>query len=595
MGLLRELVRPTPFKRALFYFLGDLLLSLFTFYLAYLLRFNFHPDPKFLKSFWLNFWLLFSLKTLALGFFNLYQVQWRFFSTPDLKKLLIAHLLAYTSFVPLYYLFKPILSPFPRSVLLIDLFLSIVALGGFRISKRLLWEEFNKSGEPVIVVGDGERVMGVLKGGFNFQILGIYSDNPDAIGSYLGGFKILPIEEIEGKGVKVVIAKEYPKQELQRLIEKLSSRGVGEILRYSPFEGEVKPLEIEKLLARKPKDLDREAIGRFIAGKRVLVTGAGGSIGSELVRQVLKYNAGRVVMVESSEYNLYRIGEEVEELGYRDRVRSCLVSVTDRAGLEQIFREERPEIVLHAAAYKHVPLCEANPRSAVQNNVLGTKIAIDLSIKYQVQKFVLISTDKAVRPVNIMGGSKRVCEIYAQNVPSWKTEIVAVRFGNVLGSSGSVIPKFQRLIKEGKPLPVTHPEVTRYFMLIDEAVQLVLQAASIAKGGEIFILDMGKPVKIVELARRMLQLHGLPTDRIQFVGLRPGEKLYEELLLDERDKETKYRDIFIAKSKKVDFYKLDQQIEELLTLKERGEIIDKFKEIGVEWGEDSLKNHPKRE
>jgi len=584
-GKVKDLFFLHQWRSLLFYIAGDFLLSLFSFYFSYLLRFNFDIPPRFLHTFWLNFFLLLGLKLTFLLLFKLYNFHWKFISTPELKKLFIALTLAYFLFVPLYYLFHPYLIPFPRSVLLIDYFLSIVLLGGFRVAKRLIWETFDPHTEPVVIIGEGERVFSILKGGFPFRVEGIYTDNPKVVGKYLGGYKIKHLSQLEGRGEKAIIAKSYSQKKLTQIIDQLHRQGVGKILRYSPFEGEIKPIDIAKLLARKPKDLDTKAIGDFIRGKKVLVTGAGGSIGSELVHQVLRYGAERVIMVENSEFNLYQIEEKVREWGKIGRCRSCLISVTDREGLEEIFRQERPDLVLHAAAYKHVPLCELNPRSAIINNVLGTKITIDLAIKYGVSKFVLISTDKAVRPVNIMGGSKRVCEIYAQNVPSGQTEIVAVRFGNVLGSSGSVVPKFEKFIQEGKPLPVTHPEVTRYFMLIGEAVQLVLQASSIAQGGEIFILDMGKPVKIVDLARRLLQLHGLPTDQIQFIGLRPGEKLYEELLLDEREKDTRYRDIFIAKSKKVEFDRLEKLIEELLKLNKREEFILKFKEIGVEWGQ----------
>ena len=347
---------------------------------------------------------------------------------------------------------------------------------------------------------------------------------------------------------------------------------IGHIVETSGFSGQLRDIQIEDLLARDPKDLDKHVIERFVKDRRVMITGGGGSIGSELVRQCVKNGAKSVVVVDHSEYNLYRISEEFPD----DSVRKVLASVTNDRDLEDLFRETMPEIVFHAAAYKHVRFCELNPHAAVYNNVVGTKNCIDLAIKYGVRKFVLISTDKAVRPTSVMGSTKRVCELYAQNVDPGESEIVAVRFGNVLGSSGSVVPKFRKLIKENKPLPVTHPEVKRYFMLISEACQLVLQAASLGKGGEIFILDMGEPVKIVDLARKMLRLAGKSEDQIVFTGLDEGEKLYEELLLDDKAKDTKYPSIFVAKKTPRDLGKLKKEIDELVTLKEKSQIVEKL-------------------
>lgn len=340
------------------------------------------------------------------------------------------------------------------------------------------------------------------------------------------------------------------------------------IINHSDYSGQLRDIRIEDLLARDPKDLDRSVIERFVKNRRIMVTGGGGSIGSELVRQCVRFGAEMVIVVDHSEYNLYKIAEEFPD----GNVKKVLASVTNRDDLEKVFAESSPEIVFHAAAYKHVSFCELNPHAAVYNNIIGTKNCIDLSIRHGVRKFVLISTDKAVRPTSIMGSTKRVCELYAQNVDSRGCEIVAVRFGNVLGSSGSVVPKFRKLIRENKPLPVTHPEVRRYFMLISEACQLVLQAASLGAGGEIFILDMGEPVKIVDLARKMLRLAGKSEDQIVFTNLGEGEKLYEEILLDDRAKETKYPSIFVAKQSRVDPDTLIGNIDALVALNDKTEI-----------------------
>ena len=345
-----------------------------------------------------------------------------------------------------------------------------------------------------------------------------------------------------------------------------------DILSNKSFLNQLKNISVEDLLARYPQDLDKEEIGKFLRDKKILITGAGGSIGSEICRQCLKYDAKEIFLIDHSEFNLYSIGEELNS----DRVKSYMFSVLNKERLEKTISTCRPDIVIHAAAYKHVPLVEENVEEGIRNNIIGTKNTLDISIKYGVKKFILISTDKAVRPTNVMGATKRVCELYAGNVNSKSTDIVAVRFGNVLGSSGSVIPKFKKQIEDGGPVTVTHPDITRYFMLIPEACELVLQTGAIAKGGEIFILDMGEPVKIVDLAKKMIELSGKKDIKIEFSGLRPGEKLYEELLVNDGDKETKYSSIMIVRKTKYDIKKLDNDIKELLICKDK---IGKLQEI----------------
>ncbi|WP_323596060.1 UDP-N-acetylglucosamine 4,6-dehydratase (configuration-retaining) [Aliarcobacter butzleri] len=348
------------------------------------------------------------------------------------------------------------------------------------------------------------------------------------------------------------------------------------ILKKEEFTKQLKDIGVEDLLARYPKDLDKKQIENFIKDKIVLITGAGGSIGSEISRQCKTYGAKQLILLDHSEFNLYSILEELKG----ENVVPIMQSVRDITVLENTFEKYKPQIVIHAAAYKHVPLVEYNILEGITNNIIGTKNCIDLSIKYGAQKFVLISTDKAVRPTNIMGTTKRICELYAQNVESKNTEIVAVRFGNVLGSSGSVIPKFKSQIENGGPITVTHPEITRYFMLIPEACELVLQAASIGKGGEIFILDMGEPIKIVDLAKKMIELSGRSDINIEFCGLRLGEKLYEELLINDSDQKTKYESITVANSTKFDIKELNKKIEELLICEDK---VAKLKEIVPEF------------
>ncbi|AXH14505.1 NDP-sugar epimerase, putative UDP-GlcNAc-inverting 4,6-dehydratase FlaA1 [Malaciobacter mytili LMG 24559] len=382
----------------------------------------------------------------------------------------------------------------------------------------------------------------------------------------------------------VIAMPSVPKDRIKEIYEELSLYfnaikilpSLQEILNEKSFSDQLKDISVEDLLARHPKDLDKKQIEKFIKNKVVLITGAGGSIGSEISRQCKKFGAKKLILVDHSEYNLYKITEELNS----SNVVSVMQTVRNFGFIENTFKKYEPQIVIHAAAYKHVPLVEENILEGISNNIIGTKNCIDLAIKYKAEKFVLISTDKAVRPTNVMGTTKRICELYAQNVNSFDTEIVSVRFGNVLGSSGSVIPKFKEQIKNGGPITVTHPEITRYFMLIPEACELVLQAASIGKGNELFILDMGEPVKIYDLAKKMCQLSGREDIKIEFCGLRQGEKLYEELLINDTDKKTEYDSIMVASATKYDIAKLNKDIEELLVCEDK---LAKLKEIVPEF------------
>ncbi len=337
------------------------------------------------------------------------------------------------------------------------------------------------------------------------------------------------------------------------------------ILDKNMLSKELKNISVEDLLARHPQDLDKKVILKFLKGKKVLITGAGGSIGSEISRQCLKYGVSKLTLLDHSEFNLYTICEELNS----SKVNPIMHSVLNYEALEKTISTCKPDIILHAAAYKHVPLVESNIEEGIQNNVIGTKNCIDLSIKYGVKKFILISTDKAVRPTNVMGTTKRICELYAGNVQSKTTEIASVRFGNVLGSSGSVIPKFRSQIETGGPVTVTHKDITRYFMLIPEACELVLQTGAIARGREIFILDMGEPIKIVDLAKKMIELSGKKEVKIEYTGLRPGEKLHEELLINDTDEKTRYESITVASNTHYDIKKLNRDIKELLTCKDK--------------------------
>ena len=342
------------------------------------------------------------------------------------------------------------------------------------------------------------------------------------------------------------------------------------ILINKPFEQQLQELSVSDLLVRYPKDLDKEAITSFIKNKIILITGAGGSIGSEIVKQCIKFQVKQLILLDHSEYNLYQIEQEVQD---KEKIVCVMQSIVNKEQLQQTFEMYKPDIVIHAAAYKHVPLVEENMSEAIWNNVIGTQTCIDLAIENKVEKFILISTDKAVRPTNVMGATKRICELYAQNAKGQETDIVSVRFGNVLGSSGSVIPKFQSQIKNGQNVTVTHPDITRYFMLISEACELVLQAGAIGQGGEIFILDMGDPIKIVDLAEKMITLSGRDDIKIEFTGLRAGEKLYEELLINESDMHTEYTSITVSSPTFYEINELKRDIKKLVASNKKLEIL----------------------
>ena len=589
------LLKPTKFSRFAFFLLGDIFISILSVYIAFLLRFSGDIPNEFYKGALLSASSLTAIKIFYFWFLRIYLVPWRFFGLYEARKLFYAHVMAALNFLILFFLASKIFKPFPRSVIIIDAAISFILIGGIRISKRMFLSEKKNitNNEPCIVVGATSKTFHVLKGMrqkyINYYPVGVVDGRAELVGTYCENYVVRAKSEIpqmikdSGAKTAIIALALYP-DELKELYDELFAYGLKDIKLFSLLEDEskkIRDVSIEDLLARKPKDLDTKAIENFIKDKIVLVTGAGGTIGSEICKQCLKFGAKRLIMVEHSEFNLYSINEAT---GADARNELKMINVVYRHELEEVFAEFHPEVVVHAAAYKHVPLCEFNPHLAVKNNVIGTKNVIDLSKKYGAKKVVLISTDKAVRPTNIMGTTKRICELYAlnSNDAASETQIVAVRFGNVLGSSGSVIPKFKRQIEANEPLTVTHPEITRYFMLVSEACQLVLQAASIARGGELFVLDMGEPVKIADLAKRMLQLAGKEELGIKFVGLRPGEKLYEELLIDENDKSTKYQSIFVTHSAKYDLQELSSQIEELSEC-EDAQVADKLKRIVPEF------------
>jgi len=570
---------PSNAKRIVFFILLDIFVSMSTVVLAYLLRFNFDIDPAHLPSMIKMMYVLIPIKIAFLALFKIYFVAWRYFGLFEYKRLVLSHFVAYLFFALVFLATPEYFSPFPRSVILIDLFLSLFFISLLRISKRIYLENSMQNRQkPTLIIGTNDASATIIKNAlnsqsFNYFPVALISYHRELMGTYFVGVRVYGEHEMEDiiklhRIGSVIIAKELNNEELDRLYQRLHKIHIKEI-KMANLVGDrptqLKDISIEDLLARHPKDLDKGAIEAFIKNKTVLITGAGGSIGSEIARQCVAYGVKQLILLDHSEYNLYAIGEELQKAN----VKLIMQNVVDKHKLSKTFQKYCPDIVIHAAAYKHVPLCEANLDEAILNNVIGTKNTIDCAIAQGVNKFVLISTDKAVRPTNVMGTTKRICELYASNVVSNATEIVAVRFGNVLGSSGSVIPKFRSQIEAGGPITVTHPDITRYFMLIPEACELVLQAASIGKGGELFILDMGEPIKIVDLAKKMIELSGEKDIEIVYSGLRAGEKLYEELLINESDAKTQYDSIMVAKPTHYDIDKLEADIAELLVAEDK--------------------------
>ncbi len=583
---MKDFLKPTQTKRTIFFISSDILISFFSLFLAYNLRFNFVVPADFMNNFLLTFMILLVCKISFLSYFNIYKTAWRFFSLYEIKKILLAHLYAYLIFVVIFLIFREEMSPFARSIIIIDFMLSLVFIVFFRLLKRILLETgSSQKYKNTLIIGADPYIRSLLqaKKDLNYSPVAMLDDKPELINTYISNLKVYAFDDlkrvIKSRDIEaVIISKTYEQKSLIEIFETLNKLEITDIKVINNLQDnkELKDISVEDLLARHPKDLDKELISNFIKDKIVLITGAGGSIGSEISRQCAKFGAKRLILLDHSEFNLYTIAEELNS------VKPVLVmqSVINRDFLDLTFEKYKPQIVIHAAAYKHVPLVEDNISEAILNNIMGTKNSIDCAIKHNVEKFVLISTDKAVRPTNVMGTTKRICELYAQNVEPKNTEIVAVRFGNVLGSSGSVIPKFKMQISQDGPITVTHPDITRYFMLIPEACELVLQAASIGKGGEIFILDMGEPIKIVDLAKKMIELSGKDNIEIQFTGLRPGEKLYEELLIDDSEANTEYESITVAGKT---FYSIDKLNEDILSLLDCKNKLEKLKLIVPEF------------
>jgi FlaA1/EpsC-like NDP-sugar epimerase len=511
--------------------------------------------------------------------FGLYRGIWRFASLLDLQRIIGAAVIGALAVSAALFMQQAAV-PVPRSVLIIAPVLMVMIMGGSRLAYRG-WKEhrFGESGsasrEPVIVLGGADAAASLIKElarSPQWQVIGVFDDNRTHHGRQIHGVKVygaiaaLPQLRTRLNAQRAIIAMpEAGHRERRRAIETARAAGL-QVLTVPSFDdllsgrvtvSQIRNVELDDLLGRDPVQLDTSGLREWLGEQVVLVTGAGGSIGSELCRQIARYQPKRIVLLENSEFSLYTVEQEFAQRFPDTAITPVIGSVTDPRQVAHVLATYRPTVVFHAAAYKHVPLMEnENAWQAVLNNVLGTRIVAEASIVYGVGKFVLISTDKAVNPTNVMGASKRLAELVCQSLQRADgTRFVIVRFGNVLGSTGSVIPKFREQIAAGGPVTVTHPEITRYFMSIPEAVQLVMQAGLMGKGGEIFVLDMGEPVKIADLARDMIRLSGFDENeiRIVYTGLRPGEKLYEEVLAaDESSLPTPHPKLRIAQVRLAD-------------------------------------------
>lgn len=544
--------------------LHDVFMAGLAWIFAYYLRFNFDVPSEFILTMSQNLCWVLPLQVCAFLGFGLYQGVWRFASIPDLKRILKAILVSALIVTSVMLMIKPF-GVVPRSVLVLDPILLILAMCGSRFAYRA-WKEHHLygtthlRGKPVLLLGAGEAAIALVRDlarSTEWQVVGLLDDDITIQGKQLLGVKVLgDIKSLEQYAksldvTHVIVAMPSALHQERRRAVAIANESNLTVLTVPAFDdlisgkvsvSQIRKIEVEDLLGREPVLLDNQGLHALIEHKAVLVSGAGGSIGSELCRQIVNFEPSLLICFDISELALYQLEQSFAKAGSNTHIIYMVGDVKNERRLKTVMQQYKPTVVFHAAAYKHVPMMEKeNVTEALFNNVVGTYTLAKACKEFGVQKFVMVSTDKAVNPTNVMGATKRLAEMVCQGLQeissenSANTKFVIVRFGNVLGSSGSVIPKFREQIAKGGPITVTHPEITRYFMSIPEAAQLVMQAGLMGQAAEIFVLDMGESVKIADLARDMIQLSGLTEEdiKIEFSGLRPGEKLYEELLADD--------------------------------------------------------------
>ncbi len=543
--------------------LADVVLLALAYFLAYVVRFEAKLGTSELMVIKQTIVPVVLCKLVVFYFFNLYRGMWRYTGIVDLLNVIKAVVVSSLIIITVVLMLSRF-QGFSRSVFIIDAVFSLILIAGIRFLIRLVLstttttfkKSINNNGHKTLIIigaGDaGEKVVREIYDNprMKYRIVGFVDDDKNKVGKQIHGIKVRgrvdDLKEIvksESVDEILIAAPSAVGKDMRRIVEICDSTkvpyktlpGMGEIIDGKVSIKTIRDISYKDLLGRPPVRLENDKILEFLKDKCVLITGAGGSIGSELCRQICKYGPSLVVLFDTSESNLYSIQMELKHVVTYLKYRAVLGRVQDKKLVDEVFRKYKPDVVFHAAAYKHVPLVERNPWEAIYSNIVGTNTLAKAAIAHKVGRFVLVSTDKAVRPTNIMGVSKRVTEKIVQALPSGSTKFMAVRFGNVIGSSGSVIPLFRNQIEKGGPVTITHPEITRFFMTIEEAAQLILQAFTMGEGGEIFILEMGTPVKIVDMARDLIRLSGKEPDtdiEIKFIGLRPGEKLYEELITE---------------------------------------------------------------
>ena len=552
----------------------DIVVAALAWIVAFLLRFNFEIPTDYAGMMWRHMPWVIAAQAAVFWYFGLYRGIWRYASLPDLKRIVLAVVIAAAGITTAQFMFQ---IGIPRSVLVLDPILLAMAMAGSRLAYRMRKEKrvsglLPSGREPVLVLGAGEagaNLIAELALSREWQVVGLLDDDRLKRGRQIHGISILgAMDELpqwrDKLGVgKVIIALPSASHRVRRHAVELCSHAGVETMTVPSYDdlvsgkvtvSQIRHVELDDLLGRDPVTLDASGLSDWISGRTIMVTGAGGSIGSELCRQVLRFRPRMLILLELSEHALYQAEQELPGSAPGTAFVWAIGDVKDPVRVAELMAAHHPSVVLHAAAYKHVPLMEdENAWEALRNNVHGTRVVAEAAIRHGVEKFVFVSTDKAVNPTNVMGASKRLAELVCQALQQPDhTRFVVVRFGNVLGSTGSVVPKFKAQIAAGGPVTVTHPEIRRFFMSIPEASQLVLQAGLMGRGGEIFVLDMGEPVKIAELARDLIRLSGFTEDeiRIEYTGLRPGEKLYEELLAtDENSLPTPHPKLRIAKAR----------------------------------------------
>lgn len=565
--------------------------------LAYALRYDFSSRVLDSATMWRTMWLTMIVSLVFFKMFRTYSSVLRLSSFVDIARIFVALFVSYTA-VALACMVAPLVTDIrlaPVNVILMAFIINFALMASSRVIVKMMFETIKAGGSSqtnIFIYGAKEAGVNIAKSlrvsmRERYRLRGFIADEPDLYDKLIMGVRVFPNDEnlfdiLTQKGVKTVIVSPAKRNELKKEenldrflkhnIKLLTAPPLSEWNQRGLESGDIKEIQIEDLLQRDPIQIDIRKVASHLEGKRVMITGAAGSIGSEIMRQVATFNPYKLILVDQAETPLHDIRLELMDKWRNLDAETIVADIANQTRMEAIFEEFRPQYIFHAAAYKHVPMMEDNVSESIQTNVAGTRILADLAVKYKAEKFVMISTDKAVNPTNVMGCSKRICEIYVQSLAKklqkegeHVTQFITTRFGNVLGSNGSVIPRFKDQIRRGGPVTVTHPDIIRYFMTIPEACRLVLEAGSMGNGGEIYIFDMGKPVKIVDLAKRMISLSGRTDVKIEFTGLRHGEKLYEELLnVKELTKPTYHEKIMIATVREYDYDEVKDRIQHLI-------------------------------